>query len=180
MIDSTKSRPASPRSRSLPVSGRRHAPRTLYVKDKNKKPWPGLDKSGYIIRGASFGLRRLLERAGHEGRASCRPLADGDVPAHVAALFLAGLEWEWGMACGLACMLAAGLCTCRVRGRPQGHGRAPPPRLAHGKGIVMERIEIRIIRHDGMATVVMLPAVPANETRRRGMSDHPAGKGRKQ
>lgn len=44
----------------------------------------------------------------------------------------------------------------------------------------MERIEIRIIRHDGMATVVMLPAVPANETRRRGMSDHPAGKGRKQ
>lgn len=33
----------------------------------------------------------------------------------------------------------------------------------------MERIEIRIIRHDGMATVVMLPAVPANETRRRGM-----------
>ena len=44
----------------------------------------------------------------------------------------------------------------------------------------MDRIEIRIIRHDGMATVVMLPAVPANETRRRGMADHPAGTGRKQ
>lgn len=44
----------------------------------------------------------------------------------------------------------------------------------------MDRIEIRIIRHAGTTTVVMLPAVPANETRRRGMSDHPAGKGRKQ
>lgn len=44
----------------------------------------------------------------------------------------------------------------------------------------MERIEIRIIRHAGTTTVVMLPAVPANETRRRGMSDHPAGKGRQQ
>lgn len=33
----------------------------------------------------------------------------------------------------------------------------------------MERIEIRIIRHAGTTTVVMLPAVPANETRRRGI-----------
>ena len=48
MIDSTKSRPASPRSRSLPVSGRRHAPRTLYVKDRTENlgwDWTNPDTS---------------------------------------------------------------------------------------------------------------------------------------
>lgn len=140
-----------------------------------------MDKSGYIIRGASFGLRRLLERAAIKAARRADRWRTATFLLMWPALFLAGLEWEWGMACGLACMLAAGLCTMPAYAADRkGHGRAPPPRLAHGKGIVMERIEIRIIRHDGMATVVMLPAVPANETRRRGMSDHPAGKGRKQ
>ena len=156
MIDSTKSRPASPRSRSLPVSGRRHAPRTLYVKDRAKnlgRDWTNPDTSY---------AERLSACAGYWNARAMKAARRADRWRTATfllmwpALFLAGLEWEWGMACGLACMLAAGLCT------------------------MMERIEIRIIRHAGTTTVVMLPAVPANETRRRGMSDHPAGKGRKQ
>lgn len=111
MIDSTKSRPASPRSRSLPVSGRRHAPRTLYVKDRTENlgwDWTNPD--------TPYG-ERLAACAGYWNARAMKAARRADRWRAATfllmwpALFLAGLEWEWGTACGLACMLVAGLCT---------------------------------------------------------------------
>lgn len=59
---------------------------------------------------------RLSARAGYWDAQTMKAMRRADrwrkatIPLMVSAAVLSGLEWEWCTACGLACMLAAGLC----------------------------------------------------------------------